>query len=67
MSKADYKGHKSLACMVITHIDNWRTALESLQKVQLSDADGSYILHELKALREIEEACKAELAANEQK
>lgn len=56
-----YGGHMNLAEMVKTHIDNWRNALESIKKIQLSESDSSYIDHELKALRDIENAVNSEL------
>lgn len=59
--KSLYGGHMNLAEMVKTHIDNWRNALESIKKVQLSESDCSYIDHELRALRDIENAVNSEL------
>lgn len=56
-----YGGHMNLAEMVKTHIDNWRSALEAIKKIQLSESDSSYIDHELKALRDIENAVNSEL------
>lgn len=61
MKTPNYQGHSSLADMVSTHIDNWRYALKTLQKCQLSEADVSYFQHELKALADIEAAVNTEL------
>lgn len=62
MSQADYKGHKSLADMVSTHIGNWRKNLETLQFIKETlGYDTSYIKHELKALQEIEDAVNEDL------
>ncbi len=59
--KADYKGHKSLADMVSTHIDVWREALTAMHEESTMPCDMSYYRHELKALADIEAAIKAEL------
>ena len=57
--KADYKGHKSLADMVSTHIDVWRALLQDEHDRNYSESD--YYKHELKALADIEAAINAEL------
>jgi hypothetical protein len=54
-------GHKSFEEMVSTHIHVWREALGALL---LNKAyDRSYVEHEQKALADIENACKIEMAA----
>lgn len=64
----DYKGHKNLADMVVTHIENWRDALKIAREhanppdtVEGTD-DRSYWEHELKALADIENAVNQELS-----
>jgi hypothetical protein len=53
-------GHISLAEMVSTHVHMWREALGALL---LNKAyDRSYVEHEQKALADIENACKVEMA-----
>lgn len=56
MDKNLFKGHSSLAEMVSTHIENWRTCLEMVASF---DEEPSYYQHELKALADIEAAVKA--------
>lgn len=55
--KSHFRGHSSLAEMISTHIQAWRDAL----KTQMIDQrDTAFLKHELKALEEIEKACKIE-------
>lgn len=54
------KGHKSLAEMVSTHIDIWREALAAL--LLNNGYDHTHVEHELKALADIDNACKVEMA-----
>lgn len=62
-----YKGHKSFAEMVSTHISVWRDLIkENIEKSEpaygdFHDDDRGYWEHELKALEEINEACKHEM------
>lgn len=62
---ADFKGHKSLAEMVSTHIRNWRHALISEQGIYQRNGDDNnvdYIKHELSALDDIESAVTTMIA-----
>lgn len=60
--QVDYKGHDSLAEMVVGHIKNYRSALK-FQRGHAKDADDrSWFDHELSALDDIEAACLAEAA-----
>lgn len=57
----DFKGHSSLADMINGHICVWRAALEAQKEEAIIGAflevdDVTYYDHELKALREIENA-----------
>lgn len=56
-----YKGHESLADMVSTHIENWREALTKM-KINSFDDDKGYWEHELKALKDIENAVNYDLS-----
>ncbi len=57
--KADYKGHSTLAEMISTHIHVWRDLLQDAKENNFEERD--YYEHELKALREIEEAVLVDL------
>jgi len=62
-SGADYKGHESLAEMLVTHLDNYRRALK-FQRGHANDADDrAWFDHELAALLDIEKACRADIKA----
>ncbi len=69
-----FGGHASLAEMVSTHIGVWRTLLTQARAAVPGDfsigadgcpaspeADQGYFDHELQALADIEEACRAEM------
>ena len=63
--KPDYKGHDNLADMLMGHIRPLTEALRAAKhnaSLILDHDSASYWDHELKALREIKEACEAELA-----
>ncbi|HDR9086276.1 TPA: hypothetical protein QDB10_002167 [Burkholderia vietnamiensis] len=57
------KGHTSLAEMVSTHIGVFREALSHMLTNEAYDR--AYVEHELKALADIDAACKTELASAE--
>jgi hypothetical protein len=60
------KGHRSLADMVSTHIETWRGALIARRDTpHINPVQVDFINHELKALRDIEDACKVEIAQTE--
>ncbi|MEZ2310811.1 hypothetical protein AB6809_29625 [Paraburkholderia sp. RCC_158] len=55
------KGHQSIAEMVSTHTSVWREALAHMLTNKAYDR--AYVEHEIKALADIEAACKVEVAA----
>ena len=58
---ADYKGHSNLAEMLVTHLGNYRRALQ-FQRGHAKDADDrAWYDHELATLLDIEAACNADL------
>lgn len=65
-SSPNYCGHKSLADMIIAHIEVWRDALKAKRSLTaMSQDDFTYIEHEMKALDDIEKACEKEIENGE--